>query len=138
MLCCRKSWRVELKQTGAKMLEKHAWAKVEMEELNPLISRQMLSGAQSTIARVYLKKGAIVPRHSHHNEQITFILDGALKFTFDDGELTLRQGEVLLIPPNVPHAAEAVEDTDDLDVFIPRREDWINKQDDYLRAGSKR
>ncbi|HXQ98072.1 MAG TPA: cupin domain-containing protein [Candidatus Limnocylindrales bacterium] len=120
------------------MLEKHPWEKVELESLNPLISRRMLSGEQSTIARVYLKRGAIVPRHSHHNEQITFILAGALHFTFDDGELTLRQGEVLLIPPNVPHAAEAVEDTDDLDVFIPRREDWINKQDDYLRAGSKR
>ena len=120
------------------MLEKHAWAKVEMEELNPLISRQMLSGAQSTIARVYLKRGAIVPRHSHHNEQITFILDGALKFTFDDGELMVNKGEVLLIPANVPHAAEAVVDTDDLDIFIPRREDWINREDSYLRGGAKK
>jgi len=119
------------------MLEKHPWSKVELEELNPLISRKMLSGAQSTIARVFLKKGAIVPRHSHHNEQITFILDGCLKFTFDDGELLLNGGEVLLIPPNVPHKAEAMVDTDDLDVFIPRREDWINKQDDYLRSGKK-
>jgi quercetin dioxygenase-like cupin family protein len=118
------------------MLEKHAWAKVEMEELNPLISRQMLSGAQSTIARVYLKRGAIVPRHSHINEQITFILGGALKFFFDDGELVVNAGEVLLIPSGVPHKAEALTDTDDLDIFIPRREDWINKEDSYLRGGS--
>jgi quercetin dioxygenase-like cupin family protein len=120
------------------MLEKHAWAKVEMEELNPLISRQMLSGAQSTIARVYLKRGAIVPRHSHVNEQITYILAGALKFTFDDGELVVNAGEVLLIPSHVPHAAEALTDTDDLDIFIPRREDWINKEDAYLRGGAKK
>lgn len=120
------------------MVEKHAWAKVELEELNPLISRRMLSGAQSTIARVYLKRGAIVPRHSHVNEQITFILGGALKLIFDDGEMILRTGELCLIPSGVPHSAEALEDTDDMDVFIPRREDWINKTDDYLRAGPKK
>ena len=72
------------------------------------------------------------------NEQITFILAGALKFTLDDGEVMVRAGEVLLIPPGVPHAAEAVEDTDDLDVFTPRRQDWIDKDDAYLRGGPKK
>jgi quercetin dioxygenase-like cupin family protein len=120
------------------MVEKHVWQKVEHEQLNPLIGRRMLSGSQSTIARVALKKGAIVPRHSHVNEQITFILNGALKLIFDDGEVVLRGGELLIIPPHVPHAAEAMEDTDDLDVFIPRREDWINKTDSYLRGGAQK
>lgn len=120
------------------MLEKHSWEKVELEALNPLIGRRMLSGAQGTIAHVYLKRGAIVPRHSHVNEQITYILGGALNFILDDGEVLVRAGEVLIIPPGVPHSAEAMEDTDDLDIFIPRREDWINKTDDYLRSGTKK
>jgi quercetin dioxygenase-like cupin family protein len=120
------------------MVEKHSWEKVELEELNPLISRRMLSGAQSTIARVYLKRGAMVPRHSHVNEQITMIWGGALKLIFDDGEVVLRKGELLLIPSGVPHAAEALEDTDDMDVFIPRRQDWIDKDDAYLRGGAKK
>jgi quercetin dioxygenase-like cupin family protein len=120
------------------MLEKHSWEKVENEALNPLISRRMLNCEKMTIARVYLKRGAIVPRHSHVNEQITFILAGALRFTLDDGEVVVRAGEVLLIPPGVPHAAEAIEDTDDLDVFTPRRQDWIDKDDAYLRGGAKK
>lgn len=118
------------------MLEKKAWAKMECEELNPLITRTMLNSKNATVARIALKKGAIVPRHSHANEQFTLILGGALKFTLDDGELTVRAGEVLFIPSGVPHAAEAVEDTDDLDIFTPPREDWINKTDDYLRGGA--
>jgi quercetin dioxygenase-like cupin family protein len=120
------------------MLEKHSWEKVENETLNPLISRRMLNCEKMTIARVSLKRGAIVPRHSHVNEQITFILAGALKFTLDDGEVMVRAGEVLLIPPGVPHTAEAVEDTDDLDVFTPRRQDWIDKDDAYLRGDAKK
>jgi quercetin dioxygenase-like cupin family protein len=120
------------------MLEKHSWEKVENETLNPLISRRMLNCEKMTIARVNLKRGAIVPRHSHVNEQITFILAGALKFTLDDGEVVVRAGEVLLIPPGVPHAAEAIEDTDDLDVFTPRRQDWIDKDDAYLRGDTKK
>jgi quercetin dioxygenase-like cupin family protein len=121
---------------GDEMLEKKAWAKIEAEELNPLITRRMLNSKNATVARIALKKGAIVPRHSHTNEQFTLILGGALKFTLDDGELTVRAGEVLFIPSGVPHAAEAVEDTDDLDIFTPPREDWINKTDDYLRGGA--
>ncbi len=73
-------------------------------------------------------------RHSHRSEQFTFILSGVLKFTFDDGETVVRSGEILLIPPHVPHAAEALEDTVDFDFFAPRRDDWINKDDAYLRG----
>jgi quercetin dioxygenase-like cupin family protein len=86
------------------------------------------------IARVLLKKGCIVPRHSHHNEQVTYILEGALKFELNDQEVVVRAGEVLGIPPNVPHKAVALEDTVDLDIFTPPREDWIAKTDAYLRG----
>jgi quercetin dioxygenase-like cupin family protein len=86
-----------------------------------------------TVAQVFLKKGAKVPRHSHVNEQFTYIVSGAMKLIFDDGEVLLRPGDVIVIPPHVPHAAEAMEETLDMDFFVPRREDWINKTDAYLR-----
>ena len=86
------------------------------------------------LARVLLKKGCIVPEHSHHNEQVTYVLDGALKFWIDSRVIVVRAGEVLLIPPHMPHKAEALEDTVDLDVFTPPRADWIAKTDKYLRG----
>ena len=81
-----------------------------------------------------MKKGCIVPEHSHVNEQFTYILDGALKFWIDGKVIVVRSGEVLTIPPNMPHKAEAVEDTIDVDVFTPPRADWVNKDDRYLRG----
>jgi len=116
------------------MLRSTPWEKIEKEQLNPVITRQMMSGEDATIGRILLSRGAVVPRHSHRSEQFTFILSGALKFTFDDGETVVRSGEILLIPPHVPHAAEALEDTVDFDFFAPRRDDWINKDDAYLRG----
>lgn len=110
------------------------WKDVERERLNPLLERQMVVGDQIMVARVLLAKGAHVPMHSHHNEQITYILDGALKFAIDGKEIVVRAGEVLCIPSNVPHEAWAVEDTVDLDVFTPPRADWLSKNDDYLRG----
>lgn len=104
-----------------------------VEHLNPLIDRQFVSGERSMLARLVLRKGSIVPLHSHENEQITYILEGALKFSVQDKEIIVREGEVLIIPSNVPHSAEALEDTVDLDVFCPPREDWINGTDTYLR-----
>jgi quercetin dioxygenase-like cupin family protein len=86
------------------------------------------------IARVLLKKGAVVPRHSHHNEQITYILEGALKFVIDGKEIVVSAGEVLCIPRNMPHEAIALEDTVDLDVFNPPRADWLDGSDEYLRS----
>jgi len=85
------------------------------------------------LARVLLKKGCMVPEHSHHNEQITYVLEGALKFGIDGKEIVVNAGEVLTIPPNMPHWAEALADTVDLDIFHPPRADWINKTDAYLR-----
>lgn len=113
-----------------------AWRSIELEEMNPLLQRHFIVGQQIMMARVLLKKGCVVPEHSHHNEQVTYILDGALKFWIDGKELVVRTGEVLTIPPYMPHKAEALEDTIDLDVFTPPREDWIEKDDQYLR-GSK-
>ena len=111
------------------------WKTVEREHLNPLIDREMLTGQNLMLARVIMKKGAHVPLHHHHNEQVTYILEGALKFAVDGKEIVVKAGEVLCIPSNMPHEAWALEDTIDLDVFNPPREDWLNKTDDYLRHG---
>jgi quercetin dioxygenase-like cupin family protein len=119
------------------MLAAQPWEKLDTEKLSDVISRNMVSGEDGTLARVLISRGGIVPRHSHRSEQYTMILAGALKFIFDDGELVVRPGHVLVIPANVPHAAEALEDTVDIDFFAPRREDWISKTDDYLRQGSR-
>lgn len=111
------------------------WKNVELEHLNPLLDRQMVVGEQIMVSRVLLKKGCVVPEHSHHNEQVTYILEGALKFHIDGREIVVHAGEVLCIPPHMPHQAEAIEDTVDLDVFTPPREDWLGKTDQYLRGG---
>ncbi len=113
--------------------KKISWDAVEHETLSPTLGRRMVNGENITVAQVFMKKGALVPRHSHVNEQFTYIVSGAMKLIFDDGEVLLRAGEVILIPPHVPHAAEAMEETLDMDFFSPPREDWINKTDAYLR-----
>jgi quercetin dioxygenase-like cupin family protein len=114
-------------------LAKSSWKSVEVEHLNDKLTRQMISGENATLSQLVLKKGASVPRHSHVNEQYSWILSGALKFIFDDREILVGEGEVLLIPANVAHAAVALEDTVDVDIFAPRRDDWIRKDDSYLR-----
>jgi quercetin dioxygenase-like cupin family protein len=114
------------------------WNDVELENLNPLLDRQIVTGDSLMLSRVLLKKGCIVPEHSHLNEQLTYILEGALKFTIDGREIVVNAGEVLCIPPHMPHKAEAIEDTVDLDVFYPPRQDWLNKTDAYLRQDDLR
>src|SRR5437868_4822603 len=109
------------------------WSSVEVEALNPLLGRHFVVGQNVMLARVLLKKGCIVPEHSHHNEQLTFIAEGALKFWIDGTEIVVNAGEVLTIPPNMPHKAEALEDTVDFDVFNPPRADWMSGTDVYLR-----
>jgi quercetin dioxygenase-like cupin family protein len=110
------------------------WHIVPVEDLNPLFQRQFVVGEDIMVARVLMKKGCIVPLHSHYNEQVTYILEGALKFWIDGKEIVVNAGEVLTIPRNMPHKAEALEDTVDLDIFNPPRADWINKTDQYLRG----
>jgi quercetin dioxygenase-like cupin family protein len=104
-----------------------------VEHLNPLIDRQFVAGERTMLARIILRKGSFVPLHSHENEQIAYVLDGALKFVIQGKELVVRSGEILVIPSNLPHSAEALEDTVDLDIFCPPRADWINGTDAYLR-----
>ena len=110
------------------------WNSVELEDLNPLLQRQMVWGQGVMLARVLLKKGCVVPMHSHLNEQLTYILEGALKFLIDGREIVVNAGEVLTIPAHMPHQAEALADTVDLDIFHPPRADWIKKTDQYLRG----
>jgi quercetin dioxygenase-like cupin family protein len=122
-----------LEEAAVAKLEKSSWGMLEIEKLNDKLSRQMISGENATISQLLLKQGAVVPRHSHINEQYSWILSGALKFVFDDREILVNAGEILLIPADVPHSAVAMEDTVDVDIFAPRREDWIRKEDAYLR-----
>jgi quercetin dioxygenase-like cupin family protein len=113
------------------------WSDIPPETMNPLLTRQFVTGSQAMIARIVLKKGCQVPRHAHHNEQIAFIVEGALRFSLgpDDAleEKTIRAGELLVIPANLPHSAEALEDTLNFDIFAPPRQDWITGDDSYLR-----
>jgi quercetin dioxygenase-like cupin family protein len=112
------------------------WEEMPKERVSPMLERRLVTGERMMLAHVYLKKGCIVPRHRHENEQLTYILEGALKFWIGEDEKEeriVRAGEVLLIPSNVWHKAEALTDTLDVDVFSPPRQDWIDKTDAYLR-----
>lgn len=109
------------------------WKSVALEALNPRLGRKLIVGKDIMLARIFLAKGCIVPKHSHPNEQLTYILQGALKFWIAGKEIVVRAGEVLTIPPNMPHKAKALEHTDDLDIFTPPRADWMRGTDSYLR-----
>ncbi len=114
----------------------YRWDDMPVETVKPLLGRRLITGDRMMLAHVYLKKGCIVPLHHHDNEQLTYVLEGALKFWIgsEDGEeIVVHAGEVLVIPSNVPHKAEALVDTLDVDIFCPPRQDWLDKTDDYLR-----
>jgi quercetin dioxygenase-like cupin family protein len=113
------------------------WDDMPKEQVNDLLSRRLITGERMMIGHVYLKKGCVVPLHSHDNEQITYILEGALHFYLgaDEGEeVVVRAGEVLMIPSHLPHKAIALEDTLDVDIFCPPRADWLSGDDAYLRG----
>ena len=111
----------------------HRWNDVPVEQLNALVTRQVVHSDRMTVSLLRLRKGAVVPRHQHENEQITTLEEGRLRFVFDDGEVIVSAGESLEIPSNAPHLVEALEDSLALDLFAPRREDWIRGDDAYLR-----
>ena len=120
----------------SKSVTYNKWKDVELETVNPLISRKLLTGQKMMLAQVFLKKGAVVPRHQHENEQYTYILEGGLRFWIGEDEKQVQDvmaGEVLHIPSMVWHKAEALEDTLDCDIFDPPRADWLAKTDAYLR-----
>ena len=112
-----------------------SWAEMDREKVTDVIFRKVISGERAMLAQIFLEKGAVVPMHSHENEQFTVLLEGSLKFWIGEerAELVLRAGEVLHIPSSVPHQAEALEDCLDLDVFCPPRQDWLDGTDDYFR-----
>ncbi len=121
-----------------------SWDDVRLEELSPLISRRLITSATTMMAHVILKKGAIVPAHDHINEQFTYILSGVLRFWIGahadapgDTYIDVKEGDVLVIPSMVRHRAEALEDTLDMDVFNPPRQDWLDGSDAYLRSGAR-
>ena len=111
------------------------WEEMDKEKVTDRIDRRVISGQRAMLAHIYLEKGAVVPMHSHENEQLTYLLEGALKFWIGERreELVLKAGEVLHIPSNGPHQAEALEDCLDVDVFSPPRQDWLDGTDDYFR-----
>jgi quercetin dioxygenase-like cupin family protein len=111
----------------------HRWDEIALEKVTEMLSRKIVTGEREMLAQVYLKRGCLVPMHSHESEQMTYVLQGALKFLVGGMEVTLREGEVLHIPSRVEHQAEALEDTFELDVFSPIRQDWLDHTDDYLR-----
>ena len=114
----------------------YRWDDMPREPVSPTLERRLITGDRMMLAHVYIKKGSTVPKHSHENEQLTYILEGALKFWIGEDEsetVIVAAGEVLHIPSNVPHKAEALEDTLDVDIFSPPRQDWLDKTDAYLR-----
>jgi quercetin dioxygenase-like cupin family protein len=119
---------------GTSQFRLHRWDEIALDKVTEMISRKFVAGDREMIAQLYLKRGALVPRHQHESEQMTYILQGALKFLVAGEEVIVREGEVLHIPSGVEHQAEALEDTFELDLFSPIRQDWVDGQDAYLRG----
>lgn len=111
----------------------YSWAEVLTEQMNPLFTRQFVTGDQAMLAKIVMKKGCIVPMHHHPNEQISLIVSGSLEFIIAGVSKTVNAGEILIIPAGLPHSAIAHEDMEGLDVFAPPRQDWLDKTDSYLR-----
>jgi quercetin dioxygenase-like cupin family protein len=107
----------------------HRWDEIALEKITEMISQKIVAGEREMLAQIYLKRGALVPIHSHESEQMTYILQGALKVVAGGEEITVREGEVLHIPSGLPHQAEALEDTFELDVFSPVRKDWLRSEE---------
>jgi quercetin dioxygenase-like cupin family protein len=118
-------------------IQKVSWRRKEVEKLSDSLSRQAVHGENGTLAQMFIKRGGGAPRHSHINEEYSTIISGAVKYVFDDREVVVNAGEVLLVPPNVPHAVFALEDTVEVVFFSPAREDWVRGEDQYLRKQPK-
>ena len=111
---------------GAKRVRLHRWDEIALEKVTEMLSRKIVAGEREMLVQIYVKRGCLVPMHAHTSEQMIYVLQGALKFVVGGEEITVREGEVLHIPSGVEHQAEALEDTFELDVFTPIREDWLN------------
>jgi quercetin dioxygenase-like cupin family protein len=111
----------------------HRWDSVQKKEVTPGIVRQFVSGARVSVAKFSLADGTSVPTHAHENEQVSYVVRGALKFRFPDREIVVRSGEVIVIPSNMPHGVDVIEDSEAIDVFSPVRQDWIDGTDTYFQ-----
>ncbi|HJY34188.1 MAG TPA: cupin domain-containing protein [Vicinamibacterales bacterium] len=115
----------------------HRWDEIALEKVTEVISRKIVTGEKEMLSQIYLKRGAVVPMHKHEAEQLTYVLQGSIRFLVGGEDVTVREGEVLLIPSWVEHQAEALDDTLTLDIFSPIRHDWLNGTDDYFRRGQQ-
>jgi quercetin dioxygenase-like cupin family protein len=115
-------------------MDQYNWDAIPEEKLSDLVSRRVIHTDRMTVARLRLRKGAVVPMHHHENEQITMMESGALRFEVAGAEVVVRAGDVLRIPPHAPHRVETLEDSMAMDLFTPAREDWIRGDDAYLRT----
>ena len=111
-------------------MQLHRWDEIALEKVTEMFSRKIVAGERQVLAQIYLKRGAIVPLHRHDSEQMTYVLQGALRFMVEDEETIVREGEVMHIPGGVEHQSEALEDTFELDVFSPLRGDWLTSSED--------
>jgi quercetin dioxygenase-like cupin family protein len=117
---------------GAPAVRLHRWDEIALEKVTEMLSRKIVTGEREMLTQIYLKRGCLVPLHSHESEQMTYVLQGALKFLVGGEEIVVREGEVLHIPSWIEHQAEALDDTFSLDVFSPIRQDWLDHADDYF------
>ena len=118
---------------GSAGVRLHRWDEIALEKVTEMLSRKIVSGEREMLVQVYVKRGCLVPMHAHDSEQMTYVLQGAVRFVVGGEETIVREGEVLHIPSGVVHQAEALEDTFELDVFSPVRQDWLTTADDSLR-----
>src|SRR5579863_944724 len=119
------------------LMEHFNWDSVPLEVMSDTISRKVITGEKAMLAQIFVKKGGVVPEHHHESEQMSYVLDGSLKFELEGKAVVVHKGEVLLIPSYVPHSAVALEDALSLDIFSPIRKDWLAKDDAYLRRGER-
>ena len=112
------------------------WDDIELETVNPDMQRRIVTGELMTVARIYFRDGFVVPMHSHHNEQITQVIRGRMHFVFGENrekDMVLGPGDVVVIPAHLPHEATCIGEVEEMDMWAPRREDWLDGSDDYLR-----
>jgi quercetin dioxygenase-like cupin family protein len=121
---------------AAQQVQHITWDEIELETVNPKMQRRIVTGERLTVARIYFKDGFLVPMHSHEHEQVTQVISGTLRFRLGDQHdktVDVGPGDVIVIPSNVPHEALCIGDVEEMDTWSPRRDDWLNKTDDYLR-----
>src|SRR4051812_41766575 len=126
-----------MKPTAGTDIQHLRWDDIPLEQVNDTMTRKLVTGEREMVTQIFMKKGCFVPTHSHESEQVTFVLKGALKFRLSGREIVVREGEVLVIPSWLEHSAEAMEETFEMDIFSPIRQDWLDKTDGYLRRGEQ-